>query len=76
VLPDSCEPGYRLRCPDRQGGGPGACGGLDPQATMRQQESGARANGPATVTRTGAGYIVTDAAGRVVAESVDGPAGR
>jgi hypothetical protein len=29
-----------------------------------------------TVTRTGAGYIVTDAAGRVVAESVDGPAGR
>jgi hypothetical protein len=29
-----------------------------------------------TVTRTGAGYIVTDAAGRVVAASVDGPAGR
>jgi hypothetical protein len=29
-----------------------------------------------TVTRTGAGYTVTDAAGRVVAESVDGPAGR
>ena len=29
-----------------------------------------------TVTRTGAGYTVTDAAGRVVAESVDGRAGR
>jgi hypothetical protein len=29
-----------------------------------------------TVTHTGAGYTVTDAAGRVVAASVDGPAGR